>query len=171
MFDQVAKTWTGINRHWLGRLFGAMLLPGWLLVIASAEQGPPSVTSVAAPVLSGIVVVGGLLGASLGLWAMTDRTQAEAGMQAWVGGQPEQTRLQKILSLIGGVIFLAGCYQVVFDFDVFSRIMQYQTGLDGPELSSWDTLLTLCAIQFVFFFAQSSAAKRNKTLLPDKPRK
>ena len=171
MFDRVARTWASINRHWLGRLFGAMLLPGWLLIIASAEQGPPSGTSVVAPVLSGIVVVGGLLGAGLGLWAMSNRTQAEAGMQAWVGDQPEQTRLQKILSLIGGIVFLAGCYQVVFDFDVFSRLMQDQARLATPELSPWDTLLFLCAIQFIFFFAQASVARHNETVPPGKLQK
>lgn len=161
MFDQVMRTWANLNSHWSGRLFGAMLLPGWLLLIASTEHGSPSVTAVSAPALSGIIVVGGLLGAGFGLWAMANRKQATASMQARVGEQPGQTRLQKGLSLIGGLVFLVGCYQVVSDFDVFSRLTQDWAWLGSLPLSSWDTLLILCAIQFVFFFAQANLARRN----------
>lgn len=161
MFDHVTRTWAGLNRSLVGRLFGAMLLPGWLLIMASAEHGSPSVTPVAAPVLSGIVVVGGLLGAGLGLWAMTNRNQAEAGIQAWVSDHPEQTRLQKTLGLVGGVAFLAGGYQVVFAFEAFSSIVRDRDFLVSIQLSSWDTLLILCAIQFILFFAQANVARRD----------
>lgn len=161
MFDQVTRTWTALNRHWVGRLFGAMLLPGWLLIIAWTEHGSPLVASVAAPMLAGIVIVGGLLGAGAGLWAMTNRKQAEAGLQAWVADQPEQTRLQKILSVIGGAVFLAGGYQVLYNFDVYRRLVEDRGWLGNIPLSSWDTLLILCAIQFVFFFAQANVATRD----------
>lgn len=108
--------------------------------------------------LSGVVLFGGLMGAGLGLWSIAKQKQTQARKLA---DQPEQTRLQNLLNLIGGAVFLAACYLVVFDFDAFSRPIQDRHWLGSTKLSSWDTLLILCAIQFAFFFAQASVARRS----------
>lgn len=120
-------------------------------MLAAAEHGSPSLSSAVAPLLSGIVVVGSLSGAGLGLWANANHKQVEAEMKAWVANQPVQSRLHNLLGLIGGGAFLASCYQVVSDFDVFSRLVQDQNWLGNTHPSSWDTLLIVCTIQLVFF--------------------
>lgn len=76
-------------------------------------------------------------------------------MKAWVANQPVQSPLYNVLSLIGGVAFLASCYQVVSNFDVVSRLVRDQSWLGNFHPSSWDTLLILCTIQLVFFACAS----------------
>lgn len=158
MFDQVERTWTSFNRLWAGRLLGAMILPGWLLIMAAAEHGPPAVSSVTAPVLTGIVLAGGLFGAALGLQAVINRRRVEDAIQARAANPPAQTILQHILGVMGGISFLAAVYQVVWDFNVFSQDHGWSASIG---LSSWEALFILCVVQFVCFFAHAHLARRD----------
>ncbi|RYG11840.1 MAG: hypothetical protein EON96_14690 [Caulobacteraceae bacterium] len=142
--------------HWIVRLLLAVSLPAWILVLATVEHGSPSASAAVAPVLTAFVVVGALIGGGVGVWGMLRPTQAKARMDSVAVPEEPGTALQRLLGLIGSAAFLAGGYQTFFQFDVFSVQLE-RAGLFEPGvLTPWDTLLALCALQFVLFTADAA---------------
>ena len=151
--------------HWIVRLLLAASLPAWVLIIATTEHGSPSASAAATPVLTALVVVGGLIGGGLAVWGMLRPAEAKARMEPMAAPDEPQTALQRILSLIATAAFFAAGYQAVFRFDVFSVQLE-RAGLVAPGVvTPWDTLLALCALQFVLFTADAAigiARRRNR---------
>lgn len=111
-----------------------------------------------APLLGTLTVIGGLIGAGLGLWAVFDKPGVQRRFAEW--SATDVTPVQHLIGAPGTIAFLAGVHQVVFDFDVWRNFVAGQDWMGAPSLSSWDTLLVLSVVQIAFFLAQGFVGRR-----------
>ena len=153
MPSPAVRFWRFLSRHWLGQLIWAALLPGWVLLIASTIHAPRSVSFVTIRLASGLAIGVGCAAVGLAVWGAVNRDRHPTSRVFWTT-QPDQPPHQHMAGLIGGAAFFAALFQLAADFDVFSNLLQAQSWTRSMALSSWDTLLILSAVQFVFFFIE-----------------
>jgi len=137
------------------------MLPLWVMLIASVSHGPPTVSAAFGPVLMVLTVTGGLVGAAFGIWGST--AGAKGRIAEWVPPREHLTGFQRAFRLIGNAAFLAACVQVIWQFDLFSGLIKRQYAAASADVTSWDTLFILCAIQFISFVAEASFGRGDRT--------
>lgn len=148
-----------LSNHWTVRLLLAASLPAWVLLLATATHGSPEVDAVAQPVMTALVIAGGLAFGGLGIWRKLRSAPANPRTEP-VAPPEETTALQQIPNLIATAAFFAGCYQALVQFDVFSVMLERV----GVTATPWQTLLALCAVQLLLLTIDaliSPARRRN----------
>ena len=160
MVEQAKGVLRALKHHWAGRLLWAAMLPLWVMLIASVSHGPPTVSAAFGPVLMVLTIVGGLVGATFGIWGST--AGAKDRMAQWVPPREHLTGVQRAFRLIGNAAFLAACVQVIWQFDLFSGLIKRQY-VASADITSWDTLFVLCALQFISFVAEASFGSGERT--------
>lgn len=156
MTSSIRRRLEDFFNSWPGRLISAAALPVWVLLVASSQHGGPTLTAATTPILVGLVAGGGLVGAGFGLRAVLHPAPAKFPARTAIGSTPHsslQSPMQTFLAVLAAGCFFASIYQVVFDFDLYRRLLSRTPWPPINSLSAWDVLLTLLGLYFLLSLA------------------